>query len=152
MFIGFHPSFWWFQYYNYNLVVSVVKATWPREVRSLASEFLKRPIHVQTGAVHEMTVPWGGWREPSQENMVKPMKSLQFVGKTMEKHETPVIGGRVILFPWHETHEVKPEGNTNKKNEISSVNNFRGDHPVAKREVSAAMFLYWIFFLEGMRG
>lgn len=31
-------------------------ATWPREVRSLASEFLKRPIHVQTGAVHEMTV------------------------------------------------------------------------------------------------
>mmetsp|Transcript_111895 Transcript_111895/g.266956 ORF Transcript_111895/g.266956 Transcript_111895/m.266956 type:complete len:271 (+) Transcript_111895:2-814(+) len=31
-------------------------ATWPREVRSLASEFLTRPIHVQTGAVHEMTV------------------------------------------------------------------------------------------------
>ncbi|CAE6928594.1 RH14 [Symbiodinium sp. CCMP2456] len=31
-------------------------ATWPREVRSLASEFLKRPFHVQTGAVHEMTV------------------------------------------------------------------------------------------------
>ena len=33
------------------------QATWPREVRSLASEFLKRPIHIQTGAVHEMTVP-----------------------------------------------------------------------------------------------
>ena len=32
------------------------EATWPREVRSLASEFLKRPFHVQTGAVHEMTV------------------------------------------------------------------------------------------------
>ena len=34
------------------------EATWPREVRSLASEFLQRPIHVQTGAVHEMTVAW----------------------------------------------------------------------------------------------
>eukprot|EP00931_Biecheleriopsis_adriatica_P088859 TRINITY_DN63093_c0_g1_i1.p1 TRINITY_DN63093_c0_g1~~TRINITY_DN63093_c0_g1_i1.p1 ORF type:complete len:610 (-),score=120.50 TRINITY_DN63093_c0_g1_i1:76-1905(-) len=31
-------------------------ATWPKEVRSLASEFLKRPIHVQTGAQNEMTV------------------------------------------------------------------------------------------------
>jgi len=31
-------------------------ATWPREVRSLASEFLKQPIHVQTGTVNEMTV------------------------------------------------------------------------------------------------
>lgn len=31
-------------------------ATWPREVRSLASEFLNRPIHVQTGKVDVMTV------------------------------------------------------------------------------------------------
>lgn len=31
-------------------------ATWPREVRSLASEFLQKPIHVQTGAVDVMTV------------------------------------------------------------------------------------------------
>lgn len=31
-------------------------ATWPREVRSLASEFLTKPIHVQTGAVDVMTV------------------------------------------------------------------------------------------------
>mmetsp|Transcript_111839 Transcript_111839/g.316345 ORF Transcript_111839/g.316345 Transcript_111839/m.316345 type:complete len:582 (+) Transcript_111839:76-1821(+) len=31
-------------------------ATWPREVRSLASEFLQRPIHVQTGAVDVLTV------------------------------------------------------------------------------------------------
>mmetsp|Transcript_77443 Transcript_77443/g.160940 ORF Transcript_77443/g.160940 Transcript_77443/m.160940 type:complete len:298 (+) Transcript_77443:1-894(+) len=31
-------------------------ATWPREVRSLASEFLTRPIHVQTGAVDVLTV------------------------------------------------------------------------------------------------
>eukprot|EP00933_Yihiella_yeosuensis_P010261 TRINITY_DN11661_c1_g2_i1.p1 TRINITY_DN11661_c1_g2~~TRINITY_DN11661_c1_g2_i1.p1 ORF type:complete len:405 (+),score=78.03 TRINITY_DN11661_c1_g2_i1:77-1216(+) len=31
-------------------------ATWPREVRSLASEYLSRPIHVQTGTINEMTV------------------------------------------------------------------------------------------------
>eukprot|EP00416_Gambierdiscus_australes_P025449 CAMPEP_0171063640 /NCGR_PEP_ID=MMETSP0766_2-20121228/5793_1 /TAXON_ID=439317 /ORGANISM="Gambierdiscus australes, Strain CAWD 149" /LENGTH=557 /DNA_ID=CAMNT_0011519577 /DNA_START=78 /DNA_END=1748 /DNA_ORIENTATION=+ len=31
-------------------------ATWPREVRSLASEFLQRPIHVQTGGVNDLTV------------------------------------------------------------------------------------------------
>jgi len=31
-------------------------ATWPREVRSLASEFLNQPIHVQTGAVDVLTV------------------------------------------------------------------------------------------------
>ncbi|CAE8611058.1 unnamed protein product, partial [Polarella glacialis] len=31
-------------------------ATWPKEVRSLASEFLTRPIHVQTGSVDVLTV------------------------------------------------------------------------------------------------
>mmetsp|Transcript_54593 Transcript_54593/g.157928 ORF Transcript_54593/g.157928 Transcript_54593/m.157928 type:complete len:487 (-) Transcript_54593:51-1511(-) len=31
-------------------------ATWPKEVRSLASEFLTKPIHVQAGAVDVLTV------------------------------------------------------------------------------------------------
>ena len=53
-------SLWDFNLYCNSLGSSfeiISQATWPHEVRSLASEFLKRPIHVQTGAVHEMTVP-----------------------------------------------------------------------------------------------
>mmetsp|Transcript_76557 Transcript_76557/g.155393 ORF Transcript_76557/g.155393 Transcript_76557/m.155393 type:complete len:271 (-) Transcript_76557:157-969(-) len=68
-------------------------ATWPREVRSLASEFLTRPIHVQTGAVDVLTVNKDIEQHVVfvQSDQEKPAQLMQILGSLSQ-------GDRCLIF------------------------------------------------------